>query len=447
MTLAGSVVVLTALIVALARRAEPRLALLAAALALGVLAGKPFVAADAFARGMVAPMVAPICAAMAFAAVLSEAGCDRALVELLLKPLRRVGAAVLPGGMIAAFLLNAAIPSQASTAAAIGPVLAPLWLAAGYRPEIAAAALILGSSLGGDLLSPAAQDVLAVAGVSSLDAASIHQRILLPLLCGAAAAIAAFSLTHARSSLQRRVDPDSPAGEIVTPPGETRGLTHLLHALAVFVPIGLIVGARMNWAPAAWLTATATDGPIPPGTLTVVRALLIGIVVVLILSGRSAPRVFRAAFEGMGSAYGGIIGLTISAQCFGAGLQAAGVSGEIARAVAGAGPLGALVLSVLFPLSLALLSGSGSGPILTYAQTFLAPLPAGASTELVSQGVTAAAGACVAGAVGRTASPVAAVVIYSCGLLGVSPLLVLRSVLGPLAIGLVIVLGALLLLR
>src|SRR5690349_12070169 len=79
------------------RRHDIRLSLLGGGLILACLGGQPLVAIDTFTRSMVAAMVAPICAAMGFAAVLRETGCDRHLVRLLMAPLRRRPRAVLPG--------------------------------------------------------------------------------------------------------------------------------------------------------------------------------------------------------------------------------------------------------------------------------------------------------------------------------------------------------------
>ena len=71
------------------RRVEVRLVLFGAGLLMATVAGKPLAAFDTFTRAMVAGMVAPICAAMGFAAVLSATGCDRHLVHMLLAPIRR----------------------------------------------------------------------------------------------------------------------------------------------------------------------------------------------------------------------------------------------------------------------------------------------------------------------------------------------------------------------
>src|SRR5688500_2593805 len=85
----------------IARRMDVRLVLLAAGLVLAGLAGRPLAVFDTFTRAMVTGMVAPICAAMGFAAVLAATGCDRHLVHLLLVPIRRARWAVLPGGILA----------------------------------------------------------------------------------------------------------------------------------------------------------------------------------------------------------------------------------------------------------------------------------------------------------------------------------------------------------
>src|SRR5437762_738773 len=104
------------------RRVEIRLVLLGSGLAMATLAGQPLAVADSFGRSMVAAMVAPICAAMGFAAVLAETGCDRHLVHLLLRPLRRSRWATVPGGILAAYVVNLAVPSQARTDAMHGAI-------------------------------------------------------------------------------------------------------------------------------------------------------------------------------------------------------------------------------------------------------------------------------------------------------------------------------------
>src|SRR5262245_18162967 len=69
--------------------------------------------------------VVPICSAMGFAYVLRHTGCERHLVLLLVRPLRRVRWLLVPGVVVVGFLVNIPVISQTSTAVCIGPVVVP----------------------------------------------------------------------------------------------------------------------------------------------------------------------------------------------------------------------------------------------------------------------------------------------------------------------------------
>jgi C4-dicarboxylate transporter, DcuC family len=138
--------------------------------------------------------------------------------------------------------------------------------------------------------------------------------------------------------------------------------------------------------------------------------MLIGAALAGIVGWREIATLTKSLFDGMGSAYGGISSLTITAQCFRAGIGAVGLAEVLLRRASESHAL--RLLSGGFPWALATLSGSGSGPILAFAQTFLTQV------ELGHDSVRLAALACLGGAFGRTMSPVAAVVVYSAGLVG-----------------------------
>lgn len=413
--------VLAAVVLAIARRVDVRIVLLLAGAAMAVAAGRPLVVLDTFTRSMVATMVAPICASMGFAAVLAATGCDRALVAVLTAPLRRLRWLVVPGGVLAAYVVNAAVPSQASTVAAIGPVLLPLVRAAGLGTEAAAAVLLVGASFGGDLLQPGAQDVQAVATVAAVDPLRLHARLWPASLAGvvAAALLGALWWRRDRATLaptpSDRVPPVPPASAPLT--------AHVLVQAAVpLLPVTALLLAYAGTPGLQWLCRVPAGEAWQPfaSTLPVVRAMLLGAVLAAATSWRTAGALGETLFAGMGRAYGSVIALTICAQVFGAGLAATGLAGVWLDACAGNGALGALSLG--FPAGLALLSGSGSGPILAFAQTFLAAVPAGPALD------QAAALACLGGAFGRTLSPVAAVVVCTAGLAQVDPLrLVVRA--------------------
>jgi DcuC family C4-dicarboxylate transporter len=411
LSFALSLIVVAAAVYFMVRRFEVRLVLLASGLALGLIAGRPLLLFDTFARAMVAGMVGPICAAMGFAAVVSATGCDKHLVHLLLMPIRRVRPLMLPGGVLVAYLVNMAVSSQTSTAAAIGPILVPLLLAAGFSKEVAGAALLLGASFGGDLLNPGAQDVVAIASVASVAAPQLSARVIPASVAGAITAALAYAFLNRR----REASPEAEA-----PPGAEEFRVSILHALVPVVPIALLLLAYGGFSPLAFVIETPPGDEWKPfsGSLPIVRAMLIGVALALAVAHRDIQRLTRTMFTGIGEAYGTIISLTITAQCFGAGVAAVGLSAKLLEMARAFGFLAALAAG--FPWALALLSGSGSGPILTFAQTFLPGLGPG------DDAVRLAALACFGGAFGRTMSPVAAVVVYCSGLVAVSPISLIR---------------------
>lgn len=430
LTLAGAIILLA--IFAMVRRIDVRLVLLGAGLAMALLAGRPLAIADTFTRGMVTAMVAPICASMGFAALMNATRCDRHLVHVLLAPLRRAEWLVVPGGILAAYLVNMAVPSQTSTAAALGPILVPLLLASGRPPAVAGAALVLGASFGGDLLNPGAQDIQAVAGTAGLSSAALSARVIPASLAGVLVATVVFTLLNAR---KRPVTGTAAPTVVPAPPDEPALQVEPLKAVIPLVPIALLLAAYAGWGPLAWLVA-------PPGgeewkplaaALPVVRAMLIGAVLGVVVAWREVAALTRAFFDGMGSAYAGIISLTITAQCFGAGIAAIGMADALLRAASASGAL--VPLAAGFPWALSVLSGSGSGPVLAFAQTFLTQVGP-------EQGpVVLGAMACLGGAFGRTMSPVSAVVVYGSGLVSTSPLLVVRHLLPALFAGGAVAIG------
>ncbi|HEX9166471.1 MAG TPA: C4-dicarboxylate transporter DcuC [Gemmatimonadales bacterium] len=431
MILALAVLVIIAAIALMVRRVDVRLVLLGSGLALMTLAGNPLGLADTFTRGMVTGMVAPICAAMGFAAVMKATGCDRHLVQLLLAPIRRVPWLVLPGGILAAYLVNMAVPSQASTAAALGPILVPLLIASGFPATVAGAALILGASFGGDLLNPGAQDIQAVAGVTQISAAALSTRVIPAGIAGSLTAALAFMVIHRRAA----GTPDTAHPLVTVAALEENFRIDLLRALIPIVPIAMLLAGYLGMPGMGWLIRTPA-GPEWAGlsnALPVVRAMLIGAGLAALVAWREVSAVTRSLFDGMGTAYGGIISLTITAQCFGAGIGAVGLAEVLLEQARASDTLG--LLAGGFPWALATLSGSGSGPILAFAQTFLVGLDGSDAS------VRLGALACLGGAFGRTMSPVSAVVVYSAGLVDVAPMQLIKRLLMPLLLGAAVAMG------
>lgn len=419
--LALALATLAAAVAAVWRGVEVRVALLVAGAALAVISGTPMLAADAFARALVAPIVAPICASLGFAAVLAATGCDQALARLLLGPAGRWPWLCVPVTALAGYVVNVAVSSQTGAAAVLGPLALPLLRTARVRPTHAGAALLFGASFGGDLLSPGAQDVIAVAGATAAQAHALQGHLLPAGLAGLAVGTAWLALRAHRD------DATAPPAA-ATPALPPLRASDLLRAAVPLLPVAMLLGARAGWPPLQWLLQSPTTGPVDGwnGALAVVRAMLVGAAVAAATSWRTLRDGAGRFFDGMGRAYAGVIALTVCAQVFGTGLAACGV----AAALLAATPPGAhAALCAAFPFGLSLLSGSGSGSVLASAQALLVGMPAGPDVD------RGAALVCLGGAFGRTLSPAAAVVACVAGLAQVEVVALLRATAPPLLLG------------
>ena len=220
------------------------------------------------------------------------------------------------------------------------------------------------------------------------------------------------------------LDPAEPTAALPTLVPWTLGLG--VRAAVPLLPIVALLLAHAGAPGLRWLLALPPGDDWRPfaGALPVVRALLLGVVVAAATAWRRLPQLVDALFVGMGRAYGNVIALTICAQVFGAGLAATGAAAAL---LAASQELGALpLLSVLGPRRVwRRPAARARGPILAFAQAFLGPLPAGPELD------RCAALTCLAGAFGRTLSPVAAVTVCVAGQLRISPVAILRQVAGP----------------
>jgi C4-dicarboxylate transporter, DcuC family len=182
LSIAGFAVILLA-VLAILRGYDVRLAMLVAGFALGALAGDITIILRTFLSTLADEQyVLPICSAMGFAYVLRQSGCDRQLVLLLTKPIRKLQFFLIPAAIGVAFFVNSAMISQASTAVAVGTVMIPLLRSAGFSPAVVGATLVLGASIGGELLNPGAPELQSIAKRIGTGEKLNFQAILAPLL-------------------------------------------------------------------------------------------------------------------------------------------------------------------------------------------------------------------------------------------------------------------------
>ncbi len=433
--LALAAAVVLGVAVAVVRRAEIRLAMVAAGLLLGVLGGRPAEPIAEFLRQLSNPtFVVPICLALGFAEACKAARADAELVRLLLRPARRVGAGLLPTVAALAFVVNIPVVSQTGAAIAVGSVAVPLLLAAGATPTAAAAALALGASIGGELLNPAGTEYLAIAaeinrhgGEARVSSETLLQRNWPAALAQGAAAILAAALLWRKA---RRTETAAPAAA---------GPTNWPLALAPLVPLALLFltarGIGPFPAPPEWFASAeelrATPNVYKPRWIG--AAMLVGVAVAMAAAGRArtaAPAaIMRGFWTGAGHAYADIVSLIVAASCFAAGVKSVGAAAALQ-------PLAAAAPGLLLPLAavatglFALLCGSGIAATQGLFPIFLEAAPAaGIAPEALG------AAMCAAGAAGRTASPAAAVNLLAAKLAGAEPVALARRNAWPILFG------------
>ncbi len=365
--------------------------------------------------------VGPICTAMAFASVLSAGGCDKEMVRLLMKPLRKVRWALIPGGCIVGYLTNSAITSQTGAAAAVGPILVPLLLAAEVPPVVAAATLVLGCSGGGNMLNMGEPDFQAIKNSTGADPRAVLKAILFPELASFGTAVLTFTLLF-RPKKAEAAAPIATAA-VDEPP------INLVKALLPPLPIVLLVVLLPDFGLWPWLVKKYPEG------LPVSHAMIFSTMVAFLINRTDISAQARTFFDGMGKAYANIISLIITGRCFIRGIEAVGMIKTLIGVVSGQGFLGKLATES-FPWALAVLSGSGIAPCVSFCE---AVLPTVARTDpqgALQLGVLAA----VASNFGRTMSPVAAVVMFSSTLVKVSPIEIVKRTAPPLLVGGVVLL-------
>ncbi|MBM3981975.1 MAG: hypothetical protein FJ304_17215 [Planctomycetes bacterium] len=416
--------------------------------------------------------VVPICAAMGFAYVLKHTGCERHLVLLLVKPLRSVRGLLVPGVVCVGFLVNIPLVSQTSTAVCLGAVVVPLMRAAGYSMATVGACLLLGASVGGELLNPGAPELLTVANKTGVDSTTQATRYLPPLvftqLAVATAVIWGLSVWWERrpeepnpptpfpegKGEQDKTTPETSAarassdstlpfreggpGRGGSPPAER---INVLKALVPLVPLVLLFATslpapyRAFDVPDAWVMALNAKGERDAAysTRLIGLAMLIGVLVAALVTPNKARDCVKEFFAGAGYGFANVVSLIVVATCFGKAIEAAGVARALGELIQRAPGL-MQPLACFVPLGFAAISGSGMAATQSLYGFFHGPAVA-LGLDPVSVGALVSLGS----AAGRTMSPVSAVLLMCAALTGTNPFKLAKRVAAPLLTGAVVV--------
>lgn len=418
--------ILALVLIALYKGHEVRLVLLAAAFALAALVSKAEVVLITFFQGLAdASSIIPICSAMGFAFVLKAFGCDQHLVRALTIPMLKVKWLMIPGTILVGFVVNITIISQTSTSLAVGTVLIPLLRSLGMQGVVIGSALLLGASIGGELLNPGAPELGTIAKKLGMDSSELVSMIAQVIFVHLAIAIGVFWWMNRKQTKLLQ----APATDQQQP-------ISWLCAIVPVVPIVLLFlfGPPFNvfTYPASWLVhATESAGQYGPRLIGL--SMLVGCVAACLAVPSQAAGVAKHFFEGAGYGYINIISLIVIAKCFSEGIKLSGITDLIGHA-ADAVPVLLLPLAALLPCGLAFLSGSGIG-----ATQGLYPMLADVAMEQQVDPAQAGVLCCLGSAAGRTMSLVAAVNIMCSNLTQSKTIELSRRVAPPLLVGLSVI--------
>ena len=419
LALAGIVAVVALLIM----KKDTKTVLIGVGLVLCVLCLKPLDGLNAFTSYMTkAGLIKAICASMGFAFVMKFTGCDRALVNLLTRPLGNIGFLLIPLVVALTYFINIAIPSAAGCSAAVGATLIPVMMAAGVKPEMAGAAVFAGTF--GGVLSPGSahnvfvadmvkahnpsytvQDVIGVQFSSAITA------LIVVLIVISITAIVCKDYTKGVNYLAQK---ESGANSVASNSADGSNLEaqpqklNVLHALMPLVPLViLIIGGTSKLNAISFLKWTK---------MGVAEAMLLGAIVTIAVTLTNPQKITKEFFKGMGSAYADIMGIIIAAGVFVAGLSACGAIDFVIEWLKG--EQGYVKFGGTFvPFFMGVVTGSGDAAAMAFntAVTVHADQLGFAQDKL---GMAVA----ISGALGRSASPIAGGCIVCAGLAMVSPI-------------------------
>ena len=416
----GAIAVVILTLAALIRRYDTKLVLLIAGLAMCCLSMNPMAAFQQFDKSMTnSALIISICSSMGFAACVTMTKCDLHLVSLLTKPLNKLGILLLPCCMIVTGIASVAIGSLAGLCAAIGPTLVGLMIRAGFRPAMAAAVII--SSTLPNYWSPGSTDNIYVAKLANIPVMDMVTYVAPTTLILSALSIVFVMIVCLLFKDYRKEGFGStgvhPGEDIQKKLPDLPEKPNLLMAFAPLLPVVLLFVISLCF---------------PGVKMSVATAMLMGLIYVMIVTRLNPQQLCSKFFDGMGSGYGSILGIIIAAGVLAAGLTASGlIKGLIALMVQSkeiaqwGGSIGPFVLSVLM--------GSGDAGAMAF-NSAVTPHAQEFGMQIHSLGSLAF----LAGAAGRTASPIAGITILVAGLAKANPFDVAKRTFLPMVVAVIL---------
>ena len=397
----GLIVILT--FVLIVKKYEARLVLFLAGLLMCLIGGLPGDVMKAFTKAMVNNSLVPtICTVMGFSYVMRLTTCDQHLVQSISGILKRGRAILVPISFFLTWWISLAIPSASGCSAAVGSILIPTLIAAGVHPAMAAATVLAGTW--GSAISPGNAHNPFVADLAGTDMMKV---IINETPASVIASIACVVVMTAYAVLRKEGATEERRLAYLKEIGEegTKKASFHVRPLLAIVPLVplflLILGSKQV-------------GLLPE--ISVPLSMLIGVALGFLVTLKDAQEICRKFFEGMGNAYADVIGLIVCASVFTTGMTAIGLTGALTELMEGS-QAAAAAAGTFGPFFIAVISGSGdaaafafNGAITPFAEQF--------GLSIMDLGSLAQ----IAGAMGRSMSPIAGAAIICAGLAKVNPI-------------------------
>ncbi|WP_437794942.1 C4-dicarboxylate transporter DcuC [Mitsuokella multacida] len=394
----GLIVILT--FVLIVKKYEARLVLFLAGLLMCLIGGLPGDVMKAFTKAMVNNSLVPtICTVMGFSYVMRLTTCDQHLVQSISGILKRGRAILVPISFFLTWWISLAIPSASGCSAAVGSILIPTLIAAGVHPAMAAATVLAGTW--GSAISPGNAHNPFVADLAGTDMMTV---IINETPAPVIASIACVVVMTAYAVLRKEGATEERRLAYLKEIGEEGGKEASFHVrpLLAIVPLFLLI------------LGSKQVGLLPE--ISVPLSMLIGVALGFLVTLQDAQEICRKFFEGMGNAYADVIGLIVCASVFTTGMTAIGLTGALTELMEGS-QAAAAAAGTFGPFFIAVISGSGdaaafafNGAITPFAEQF--------GLSIMDLGSLAQ----IAGAMGRSMSPIAGAAIICAGLAKVNPI-------------------------
>lgn len=401
-TLWFAVLVVIGTVYALIKRYETRLVLLSAGFLMAIVSMKPMMAFKQFDASMTkGSLIIAICSALGFAAVISLTKCDVHLVQLLMRPLKRLGLLLLPACMVVTSIISTAIPSMAGLSAAVAPTMIPILVRSGFHPALAAASV--GACMMPAYLNPGVSHNPFIAKLANMEVMQFIGAHWTTTITMGVVSILCVTLTCLFFKDYKKEGFASEGVVHTQEPEDFR--PNVFYAIAPLVPVVLLVAVSV-WAPQL--------------KMSVSTAMLIGTVYALAVTRTSPEAATKKFFEGMGKGYANILGIIIAAGVFAAGLRASGLIDVFVNYLTHANEV-AKIGGSFGPFILAVLTGSGDAAAFAFNEAVTPHAPQfGMTIDGLGYLAMMAAG------IGRQASPLAGGIILVSGIAGVSPVQVAK---------------------